>query len=74
MKRQVANRVLSAVGYARAPKATFLLKHPPKGAAALLAYRVARRAAPRRRTLAAATATAVVVPLALRTLRWGSRE
>jgi len=36
-------KVLTLVGYARAPKATFVMRHPVKGTAALLAAKSTAR-------------------------------
>ena len=36
-------RIASLVGYSKAPKATFMLKHPVKGTRAYIASRRARR-------------------------------
>lgn len=60
----IATKALTAIGYAKAPKATLFLKHPVKAASAWVAYRAAKKAAPKRRTLATATAAALAVPLA----------
>ena len=68
-----ATTLLSAIGYAKAPRATSFLKHPVKAVAALMAYRAAKKAAPRRMKTAmavgAAAATAVVAPMAVKALR-----
>lgn len=69
MKKAIAKTMLAAVGYTKAPKATFLLRHPVKSASALLAWRAAKRAAPRTRAVAAATAAAVAVPVLWKTLK-----
>jgi hypothetical protein len=37
------NRMLTAIGYVKAPKATFVLRHPVKGTAALLAAKTTSR-------------------------------
>lgn len=65
------DKVLTAVGYAKAPKATLLIRHPLKGGAAILAYRAARKAAPQRRLRAvvAGAAAAAAVPLVVGMLR-----
>lgn len=70
----IAKKALTAVGYVKAPRTTFLLKHPIKGLGAWAAYRAARKAAPRRRTVATATAAALAVPLAWRFLRAPSKD
>lgn len=69
MKKTIAKTMLAAVGYAKAPKATFLFRHPVKSVSALVAWRAARRAAPTTRTVAVATAAAVAVPVLWRTVR-----
>lgn len=65
------SKVLTAVGYVKAPKATLLLRHPVKGGAALMAYRAARRSAPQRRwrAMMAGAAAAAAVPLVVGMLR-----
>jgi hypothetical protein len=67
-KKTIAKKLLTTAGYVRAPKATFVARHPIKGISALLAYRAARKVAPKRRTLAIATAAAVAVPVLVKTL------
>ncbi|MGH7477873.1 MAG: hypothetical protein ACRELD_16540 [Longimicrobiales bacterium] len=54
----------SRVGYTKAPKAMFVLKHPVKGAAAMLAARSMSRG-----TSLMLGATAVAVPLGIWYLR-----
>jgi hypothetical protein len=65
------SKVLTAVGYVKAPKVTLLIRHPLRGGAALLAYRAAKRSAPQRRLRAmiAAAAAAAAVPVAVGVLR-----
>lgn len=70
----VATKALTAIGYAKAPKATLFLKHPVKATSAWIAFRAARKAAPKRRTLAKAAAAAVAVPLALKVFTTGSES
>lgn len=64
-------KVLTAVGYVKAPKATLFVRHPLRGGAALLAYRAAKKSAPQRRMRAvvAAAAAAAAVPMAVGMLR-----
>lgn len=69
-----ARSLLTAVGYAKAPRATLFLKHPVKAASAWVAYRAAKKAAPKRTTtavaaLGAAAAAAAVVPFAVKAAR-----
>lgn len=54
-------KILTAVGYAKAPKATFVLKHPVKGTAAVLAYKGVKNADTKAKALLAG---AVAIPLA----------
>lgn len=67
-RKSIANKLLKTAGYVRAPKATFVARHPVKGVSALMAYRAARKVAPKRRVLAIATVAAVAVPLVVKTL------
>lgn len=62
-------KALKAIGYAKAPKATLFLTHPIKATSAYLAYRAAKKAAPRKFGRAIGVmAAAVAVPLVARTL------
>jgi len=51
-------RVMTLIGYSKAPKATFVLKHPVKGTAALLAAKGTSRG-----TKVGLGAAAVALPL-----------
>lgn len=65
--------LLSAIGWVKAPKATLFLKHPVKAASAWVAYRAAKKAAPKRKKTAAAVgvgaAAAAVAPFAMKALK-----
>lgn len=66
--------LLTAVGYAKAPRATFFLKHPVKAVGAWMAWRAAKKRAPanvRKVAVAAGAvaATAVVAPLAAKAIK-----
>lgn len=66
--------LLSAIGYAKAPKATMFLKHPVKAASAWVAYRAAKKAAPKRQktvvaAAGAAAAVAAFAPIAMKALK-----
>lgn len=65
----MVGKILTAVGYVKAPKATTMLKHPVKGASALIAYKAARKAAPARARRAVGAAVALLaVPFAVKAL------
>lgn len=66
--------LLYAIGWAKAPKATLFFKHPVKAASAWVAYRAAKKAAPKRKKTAAAVgvgaaAAAAVAPFAMKALK-----
>lgn len=68
-------KLLTAVGYVKAPKATMLLRHPVRGASAFLAYKAAKKAAPgRARRAVGAAAALLAVPLAVKALGGGEAE
>lgn len=54
-------KVATLVGYNKAPKATYVLRHPKKGLAALAAARAARHSSTARRAMTLGAA-AVAVP------------
>ena len=60
-------KLATVMGYAKAPKATYVLRHPKKGVAAWAAYRGARTHTGRRVTsgLLGVAALGVAVPVAM---------
>jgi hypothetical protein len=60
-------KIVTALGYAKAPRPTFMLKHPVKGTKALLACYSARSVFRRRTGLA--LGAAVALPLAYMAVR-----
>lgn len=70
-------KFLTAVGFAKAPRATLFLKKPAQVASAWVAWAAAKKAAPRNsKTVIAAVGTAVaaavVAPLAIKAMRESS--
>jgi len=74
-KKKVLGRMARLVGWIKAPKAAYLLRHPIKGPKNLLALRGAKSLMKTRAakvTATAVAATAVAAPLAAKALKGGS--
>ena len=77
--KKTLSRVMKLVGWVKAPKVAYLLRHPIKGPKNLLALRGAKSLLKTRKAKAAAAAataavatTAVAVPMAVKALKGDS--